>query len=302
MCGTTFVTVAQNRFSLANLVWSYRSNLDIKLSRSMRTNLLTYFNHVTFVSGLLRKASFAAMLSIVFGIFVHAVIMFLNNEINMPQLLFLVFFLICYKFSSYHGLAMMFVLLTHVIFLTQISRVKLKLCLIYTKAARAFRHNCFWITKFRTSYVEVSREIYTISSGNIKDYWLSMDLIAKFSLMGWVIFYTKQELIGLFSCLLLFIFSFIFLYFEAIYFYFSYFPWNNRRSYINLASWYARKQRNKANQDNEFNDVRIRVRVGQLIQNVSENKLGFTCGTLYLITRFKFAKMIIVNFIFLILF
>uniref|UniRef100_A0A6P6YB22 Uncharacterized protein LOC113796540 n=1 Tax=Dermatophagoides pteronyssinus TaxID=6956 RepID=A0A6P6YB22_DERPT len=90
-------------------------------------------------------------------------------------------------------------------------------------------------------------------------------------------------------------------------------PYNNQRGCLLIMNWLARSQYQQQQQQQQLNNghdrnvlqslsIRNTIRLNQFAQSMSDNHLGFSCGQIFIITKYKFIEIFLMNFQLVLLF
>ena len=154
-------------------------------------------------------------------------------DLDLPRRLLGMVFLLSLDISINHALAMMLLLVPHINTLMLVFKLKMHRCV--ELARKACQHpELIWHSQFNRSYVTLYREIRLGNDSAFSRYTLGMDTIINASWTLGLIFYTKQDRLGLFSYFMIYIFTLIFIYFNVMYVQFAYFPGQNEICYTCL--------------------------------------------------------------------
>ena len=224
-----------------------------------------------------------------------------------------------------NAIAMMFIILVLVLFIVQMFRLRLRKCLRYLKMAKALIRNRTMIGRFQSAYVSLYREV-AMYNDSFRECWLSMDVMIKLSCTQFVILYSKQDHLGVFFYVVIFLFASTILYFEFVFATFSSLHNQNQSIYRHLNAWNSQHFHQSIPVEPKSikpsighrkllsvhgsvkkllktqGSLRFSLKTNLFLQSVSDNQLGFTCGRLYHFTKFRFIENMLINLGFLALF
>nr|XP_027200282.1 uncharacterized protein LOC113794362 [Dermatophagoides pteronyssinus] len=133
---------------------------------------------------------------------------------------------------------------------------------------------------------------------------LYVETISKSSIIIAVMFYSEQEEISQYCVMAIVSLLSIFFYITTLYSRVARLPSNNRRCCKSIMSWLARTQWSlpetkfyKSFKGRKIKVInRTTIKSNLFVQIMRENKLGFTCGHLFFITKFKYIQLLLLNF------
>nr|XP_027200279.1 uncharacterized protein LOC113794359 [Dermatophagoides pteronyssinus] len=199
-------------------------------------------------------------------------------------------------------------ILLFIIFVIELFQVKLGE--LYKFVQKMFDHystynglkTIFW-NQFQNKYVKLYAEI--VDFNNSFDVMLFyIETVSKSSIIISCMFYSKQKEISQYCIMVIVSLMSTFICVTILYSRVARLPSYNRRCCKSIMNWLARTQ--WSSQESKFHSSMI---INSMIiksiffaQVISENKLGFTCGHLFFITKFKYIQLIILNMLLIILF
>nr|XP_027200277.1 uncharacterized protein LOC113794358 [Dermatophagoides pteronyssinus] len=208
----------------------------------------------------------------------------------------------------YHVGQFLLTVLSFIGFVIELFQVKLQE--LFQLVQKIFRRNwnnkilkkIFW-NRFQVEYVKLYSEIanFNISFGTMLLY---LETISKSSIIISCMFLSEQEEISQYCIMAIVSLLSIFFYITTLYSRVARLPSNNRRCCKSIMSWLARTQwsSSKTKFYQSINGRKIKIinrttiKSNLFVQIMSENKLGFTCGHLFFITKFKYIQLLLLNF------
>ncbi|UXI22872.1 hypothetical protein NH340_JMT08815 [Sarcoptes scabiei] len=163
--------------------------------------------------------------------------------------------------------------------------------------------------KFRDKYSEIF-----VETSNINEYYrrilFLIEMLSQITMIFLIIFYAKQKQIS-FYCLEIFItITPIFLMTTLIYSRISHFDSDNIAIYEIINSWSAKMHLKLSHQklserkmfSNQNTKLFSLLKLHHFNQSLANNRLGFTCGQFFYINKNRYAELLIMNIIFVMLF
>ena len=305
---------------LSSEVLNYRSSLVIFIIKNNNFDenelseksikFLSKFYTITYLSGMI-----AYRLYIINGIatiaiaYYWAIIFYKENLITLKEsiLSMFAFGLIVTDLTYLIGQLFMTILL-FIIFVIELFQVKLGE--LYKFVQKMFDHystynglkTIFW-NQFQNKYVKLYAEI--VDFNNSFDVMLFyIETVSKSSIIISCMFYSKQKEISQYCIMVIVSLMSTFICVTILYSRVARLPSYNRRCCKSIMNWLARTQ--WSSQESKFhssmNINSMIIKSNFFAQVISDNKLGFTCGHLFFITKFKYIQLIILNMLLIILF
>ena len=159
--------------------------------------------------------------------------------------------------------------------------------------------------RFHYGYVTLYRETAKFN-GTVRSILFYMETISKSSLIMATIFYSRQKVMGIHNTMAALVILFLFIYTSILYSRVVCMPSYNQQCTIHLSNWLARIQRKR------FSNRKIRnickrvvwqrfIKLNLFFETMMENGFGFTCGQVFLVTKYEFFKLLVMNIPFFIL-
>nr|XP_027200280.1 uncharacterized protein LOC113794360 [Dermatophagoides pteronyssinus] len=194
-----------------------------------------------------------------------------------------------------------------IVFVIELFQVKLKW--LYKLSHKNFNNQCkknrsktiFW-KNFQDKYVKLYAETadFNISFGKMLLY---IEMVSKSSIIVSCMFYSNQKKISQYTITAILSLMSTFVCITSLYSRVARLPSYNGRCCKNIIKWLARTQwsPSKAKVNHPINERRIRninrttIKSNLFVQVMSQNQLGFTCGHLFFITKFKYNELVLMN-------
>lgn len=166
-----------------------------------------------------------------------------------------------------------------------------------------FMRKIFW-NLYHREYITLYSNIANLNE-SAKFSLLAVETISKSAAMIACVFYSKQVKMTMINSLLVFCMIFAFLFVNLMYYQIASLPTYNTKCIQIIFKWLARSQWSekfvKTNNINCFSHKIQQIHGRQsmkwnfFVQTMTDNKLGFTCGHVFYITKYKFIEMILLN-------
>nr|XP_027202635.1 uncharacterized protein LOC113796538 [Dermatophagoides pteronyssinus] len=139
---------------------------------------------------------------------------------------------------------------------------------------------------------------------------VTIELISKITIVYCSIFLSKQIEMNLFNTNLMIYLLSALIATNVLYSKASQLPYYNRCGSLSIMNWLARlqyqqqqQQQQRQQQHNGRNQsIRNAIRSNLFAQSMSDNYLGFTCGQMFILTKYKFIEIFLMNFQLVLLF
>ncbi|KAF7494117.1 hypothetical protein SSS_02197 [Sarcoptes scabiei] len=161
--------------------------------------------------------------------------------------------------------------------------------------------------KFRQCYSKIFNEISGINY-NYKQYFLMTEILSKTTIVFLIIYYERQTTQTIYSVVVMITVTPLFLLNTIMYLRLSYFDCYNSIIFRMLNDWSARLQWRISNKNYFKIDLMRKISTSILLkwhhfnQTISSNRIGFTCGALFYINKNKYAELLLLNIVFVLLF
>nr|XP_027193784.1 uncharacterized protein LOC113788524 [Dermatophagoides pteronyssinus] len=174
----------------------------------------------------------------------------------------------------------------------------LKEALTYTSSNIVNRR--FW-NEFHDPYIILYSRISKLNE-SAKVILLAVELISKSAIMTSCIFYSQQKTMTIASTFLTFIGIVIFLCVEVLYARIAIIPTYNEQCFRSILRWIIRTQSLTQSKPSKHYgrlyqriQYRLLIKANLFAQTMVNNQLGFTCGHLFHINKYKFTELILMN-------
>ena len=163
------------------------------------------------------------------------------------------------------------------------------------------RRLLFWLI-FMRKYNEFFREI-SILNQTVSGVFFCSEMISKLAIIFCTLFFSKQNSMNIFNFIIVTFFLSAFIYTDCLYSRVARLPQCNQIGCRKLINWLAKFQRNRQcpNRSQRLL-IRNSIKLNLFAQTMSNNRLGFSCGHVFFITKFKFVELFILSFELILLF
>ncbi|XP_046916002.2 uncharacterized protein LOC124496522 [Dermatophagoides farinae] len=299
------------QFVINNLDYNENELSTKSLKYLKRFYIIIYFIGIT----TFRLYIVNAIFTIIFGYY-WAIIFYMENLTTFKKLILSmpIFFFICIDIAYLLG-QMFTTVLTFIVFVIEFFQVKLEE--LYRLAKRMFTRSwqnnelkqLFW-NRFQQQYVKLYAEIadFNKSFGSMLLY---METVSKTSIIISCMFYSRQKELSQYCLMAILSLMSEFVCVTSLYSRVARLPSYNRRCCKSIIKWLARTQ--WSGPDTLFYNRNLRIqklhivrrttiKSNLFVQVMSKNELGFTCGHLFFITKFKYIEMLMMNIPLIIMF
>ncbi|XP_027200303.2 uncharacterized protein LOC113794382 [Dermatophagoides pteronyssinus] len=271
--------------------------------------LLKKFYTIVYLTGTIGYGLYVinCIATIGFGYY-WAIIFYERNLTTMDELIvsFPAYFAICTDIA--YRLGQMFTtVLSFIIFVIELFQVKLEE--LFKLAQRMFSRRwnrsglkkIFW-NQFQVKYVKLYAETadFNRSFGKMLLY---IEMVSKSSIIISCMFYSEQKEISQYCITAILSLMSAFVCVTSLYSRVARLPSYNRRCCKSVVCWLARTQWSSSK--TKFENLitrqgiiiinRTTIKSNLFVQTMSENQLGFTCGHLFFITKFKYIELLLMN-------
>ena len=153
--------------------------------------------------------------------------------------------------------------------------------------------------QFCHKYIILYSEIYRINQ-TAKTVLFALETISKSAIMIAAVFYSRQTKMSIVNTLFIFLMLLIFVFMNFVYSKIACIPSYNERCVQNLLHWLIRSQFHS-----KFKQIirwRQSMKANLFVQAMANNRIGFTCGPLFHINKYKFFEMLLMNISWILLF
>lgn len=163
------------------------------------------------------------------------------------------------------------------------------------------------IQQYSQEYLHQSFEISLVNHSTRKVFFI-IEMMSKCSIVFILLFYNNQTQMNLYSDLLLFMVSLFCLVSATLMAKVSSFECWNNLLFRSIISWQIRNQFSLQRKSPIYHQIYGQasllndIRMNYFIQNISLNRIGFTCGQIFNLTKFKFIELQLMNCILVFLF
>ena len=271
--------------------------------------LLKKFYTIVYLTGTIGYGLYVinCIATIGFGYY-WAIIFYERNLTTMDELIvsFPAYFAICTDIA--YRLGQMFTtVLSFIIFVIELFQVKLEE--LFKLAQRMFSRRwnrsglkkIFW-NQFQVKYVKLYAETadFNRSFGKMLLY---IEMVSKSSIIISCMFYSEQKEISQYCITAILSLMSAFVCVTSLYSRVARLPSHNRRCCKSIIKWLARTQwsssktkfKNTITRQGIIIINRTTIKSNLFVQTMSENQLGFTCGHLFFITKFKYIELLLMN-------
>nr|XP_027200281.1 uncharacterized protein LOC113794361 [Dermatophagoides pteronyssinus] len=237
-----------------------------------------------------------------------SIIFYTKNLTTFRQLVFTfpAYFVACWNLTYLIG-QLLLTVLTFIVFVIEFFQVKFEeLDKLAKKVSN--RHwtknefmKIFW-SRFQVEYVKLYAEISDFNK-SFSVMLLYMETVSKSSIIISCMFYSKQKEIGEYFMVAILSLMSTFVCVTSLYSRVARLPSHNRRCCKSIIKWLARTQwsssktkfKNTITRQGIIIINRTTIKSNLFVQTMSENQLGFTCGHLFFITKFKYIELLLMN-------
>lgn len=282
---------------------------DQRLSRANRNYIIGYFNTIRILSPIAYYICLSVAISAyIFIIFKFTGAYFENKLSLFPMLLRFLMFAVFLKHGMFM-LSQMFYMLPMLMYLIEFIKIRFVQFIQTTKVKLISNKknslNFFPVNIIREYYL-LYNETSKVNS-TTKSIFIFLEYMSKVSIIFCAIFYSKQIKFGIYNYIMLTLFFILFTLTTIIYSRLSAFPYLNQLFIKLVIYWNVHNNfilMNSKNKPNLFGKIYSRyfIKTNLFIQNVNRNRFGFTCGQLFLITKFRYIELFLLNFTLIMLF
>lgn len=302
-----FIVLEWMWFHIFKGIWIYRSSWNDFIvinyrfdDHQLRQDFHEYLTNFYVITHSIAKLLYAisAVTLIIFNIlFIHLSIGFyLNFKITLIQLMMTMSVL---SMLVHHLILMMgqlFLSLNYTIFVVEFLKIRLKQLHTFLRIEfKLFRFTTvanfrkIW-KKFYPNYIRIYSETIKMNQTE-KIIFFNLELISKSAIIISALFIGQQLKMNIMNTFVALVFIIVFCYTTLLYSRVSYLPFYNQLCSRALMDGVAR-QKPIPFVLKHFYSIKSHL----LIQTMANNRLGFTCGEMFFITRFKYIQLFILNF------
>lgn len=281
---------------------------DQRLSRPNRSYIISYFNAIRILSPI----AYYICLSVAISAYIFIILKFSGAYLESKLTLFpmLVQFLMFAVFLK-HGMFMlsqMFYMLPMLLYLIEFIKIRFVQFIQITKEKLIINKKSlnFFPGSITREYYLLYNETSKVNS-TTKSFFIFLEYMSKVSIIFCAIFYSKQVKFGIYNYIMLTLFFILFTLTTIIYSRLAAFPYLNQLFIKFVIYWNVHNNfilLNFKNKPNLFGKIYSRyfIKTNLFIQNVNRNRFGFTCGQLFLITKFRYIELFLLNFTLIMMF
>ncbi|XP_075679234.1 uncharacterized protein LOC113796550 [Dermatophagoides pteronyssinus] len=163
--------------------------------------------------------------------------------------------------------------------------------------------------QFMKQYDQLNHDVFIINQ-TMSRVFFGIETISKSAIIYCSIFYSKQTEMHLFNTIICIFLLSTFIFTNGIYSRASQLPYYNRLGCLSLMKWLARKQYQRyrkicgSKKQKLLRPLSIcnEIRSNLFGQIMSENHLGFSCGQIFLVIKYKYVELFLMNFVLILLF
>lgn len=307
----SFGQLLRYKNGMIDTVFELADNIEGEVSRIEKLSYLDFYSKSNYYSTLGYKLSSFCLIPLVLQLSYLSVVEYLKASITARQLVLYIWMFILMNLNAANSLSAIYVILPDFIFILKIFRSKFIKCQIFLKYTNASL-NVSFLNKFITEYIHLHRRISNYNctlSGQLQ----VEDLVFKLSgIIVWIFYIKQDEPLNHVSYIILFLYTATYCIFQLVLSRLGYFPEQNGKSYQYLNSLNARSQKvdvfqrkRSVNYFYTFNPnekLRKLIKVNCFVDFMASNKLGFTYGNQFLITKKEVFTNLFHDFYFLTLF
>lgn len=304
--------VLQYRCSITNFIafkkWS--SFISKRLDKRVRQNLIRFYIITDFLSVTFYYTLIIALIIVDILFTYCSIIFYSHNQITILKLVISVPAIVIITAYICYLLGQLFYSLNFIIFIIEFFKIWLQqLSPFYYHYYLVEKSKNFAdktkILKFRNQfhyeYVQLYAEIRHFNHTASKIF-LCIEFISKSAIIMSCIYYSFQWQMDFHNTMVIGAMLAIFLYTTGIYFRIARLPAINHLYIKSISNWLARLQYYRKNDGKKLNNISERIIWYQMIksnlfiQTMANNRLGFHCGHLFFITRYKCIELFLLNF------
>ncbi|KAF7496172.1 hypothetical protein SSS_03361 [Sarcoptes scabiei] len=281
-------------FPFINVMDRLRRIQNHLISKRYRRSLINYYLKAGYSSGMIYRI---LMLIVMLATLTLYSPMLITSRFDECLFNTLIYILGLWHSSVYLGV--MFVAMFHFTFTIKLLRIRFYLHVLMMKQFTEIDPNdqLKWYRLLR-EYNAIYFNILQLNH-NSRLYFFLTEMLSKACIVFATIFYSKQFIINIYSLVIIITAMILFCLNNLLFFDLAYFPTHNHLYYCILTKWASRQQFSNKN----FNrNLFVLFKSNTLIQRIQENRIGFTCGSMFLVTRFRSFDSFILNFVFILLF
>ncbi|KAH9419727.1 hypothetical protein DERP_001557 [Dermatophagoides pteronyssinus] len=153
--------------------------------------------------------------------------------------------------------------------------------------------------QFCYQYIILYNEIYRLNC-TAKIILFALETLSKLSIMIACVFYSRQQKMSLINTLFVSILLSVFIFMNFAYAKIACLPSYNEQCTKNLLQWLVHLQ--WQSKFKRYSQIRQSIKANLFIQSMTNNRLGFTCGPLFYINKYKFFELLMLNIPWILLF
>lgn len=294
MFNDSFDQLFRYRHGMIETLFELTDQIDGEMGRIEKISLLDFYNKINHYSILNYKFNCCCLVPLVIQLSYLAIVQHLNGNIDTRLMMFYICMFILINLYAAYTLSALYVILPDVAFVLKIFRSKFTKCQIFLKYTNASL-NVSFLNKFITEYMHLYRRVVKYNS-TFSGIIQAEDLVFKLSgVVVWIFYIKQDEPLNHVSYIILFLYTATYCLFQLVLSRLGYFPEQNHKSYQYLSSLNARSQRvfmsqqrrsmSYLNASNPNEDLRKILKINCFANVMVTNRLGFTYGNQYLITK-----------------
>ncbi|KAH9493678.1 hypothetical protein DERF_014416 [Dermatophagoides farinae] len=165
----------------------------------------------------------------------------------------------------------------------------------------------FW-PQFIKEYDNINAQMFMLNQASSMVFFV-VEAISKIAIIFCTLFYSKQSAMNIYNTIIVLFLLAAFIYSNGIYLCTAKIPDYNEIGCKELMNWLTRfqmqQQRRQANRGRNYWQgnrsrlfaIRDTVRSNLFVQQMSQNRFGFSCGQLFFITKSKFIEVFLLSFV-----
>lgn len=290
----SFGQLMRYKHGMIETLYEMAKNIDGEMGRTEKLSFVDFYSKSNYYSTLGYKFSSLCLVPLVFQLSYLSVVEYLQANITARQLVLYIWMFILMNLNAAYSLSALYVIMPDFIFNLKIFRSKFTKCQFFLKYTNSSL-NVSFLNKFITEYIHLHRRISNYNC-TLKGQIQAEDLVFKLSgIIVWIFYIKQDEPLNHVSYIILFLYTATYCIFQLVLSRLGYFPEQNGKSYIYLSSLSARSQKvdifqrkksvNCFNISNTNEKLRKIIKINCFVDFMASNKLGFTYGDQFLITK-----------------
>lgn len=274
-----------------------------QIQQKYRQYLIDFFRKTNQIAIYSCKISLFSLTNMVIACIYFACYLYFIGKIDKIQLIITIPIYLIYARHIIFILCQLFVSINFLVFLIEYLIIRFRQLCQLSKELE-IRNRIFFWKQFHYKYIKLYHETYQLN-GTVQTVLFIIGIISKSAAIIALIFYSRQEKIGIHNTLAIINLAFISIYSNILFIRVSRMPTLNQQCTKSLTKWLARKQFCLNEIPFKFKRLLLWqqiIKKNLFIETMIENGFGFTCGQIFLVTKYEFVKLILMDIPFFTLF